>query len=165
MRSLLGRFKARLACVAVIAAAGMLAVGNLAAAESDPYREADGLAVYFGVVPSAIAGDHHRSRAERTMHGGAPSGLDSYHLLVAVFDQATRQRLRGLQVKASVHAHGRATVTKPLEPMTVGDALSYGNYFVFPGAGEHQITIEILRPETAQPVRVNFAHVVPEPTH
>ncbi len=152
---------ARLARAAVVGIAVTLLACESVAAESDNYREVDGMSAYLGVIPSEIAGSHHRTRAERTMHGGAPSGENSYHLLVAVFDQATGQRLSGLSVKASVHAHGRATSTKPLEPMTVADALTYGNYFVLPGSGEHQITVEILRPGVAQAVRADFTHVVP----
>jgi hypothetical protein len=150
-----------LTCGAVVGLTVMLAVCESVAAESESYREVDGMSVYLGVIPSEIAGSRHRTRAERMMHGGAPSGENSYHVLVSVFDQATGQRLRGLSVKASVHAHGRATSTKPLGPMTVADALTYGNYFVLPGSGEHQITVEILRPEAAQAVRADFTHVVP----
>jgi hypothetical protein len=139
----------------------MFSTHEVMAAESDSYREVGGMSVYLGVIPSEIAGSHHRTRAERTMHGGAPSGENSFHVLVSVFDQATGQRLRGLSVRASVHAHGRATSAKPLEPMTVADALTYGNYFIMPGSGEHQITVEILRPGAAQAVRADFTHVVP----
>ena len=163
MKSHLARFIiwcTPLTCGVVVGFAIMFAVHELAAAESDSYREVDGMSVYLGVIPSEIAGSHHRTRAERMMHGGAPSGESSYHLLVSVFDLATGQRLTGLSVKASVHAHGRATSTKPLEPMTVVDALTYGNYFVFPGPGEHQITVEISRRGATQAVRADFTHIV-----
>lgn len=150
----------RLACAAVVGFAVVSAACESMAAQSESYREVDGIAVYLGVIPSEIAGSHHRTRDERRMHGGAPSG-PSYHLLVAVFDQATGERLKDLSVKATMHAHGQATITKPLEPMVVADALSYGNYFPMPGSGEHQITVEILRPGATNAIRADFTHVVP----
>jgi len=149
----------RLVRAAVVGVAVAFAACESVAAESESYREVDGIAVYLGVIPSEIAGSRHRTREERTMHGGAPTGPSSYHVLVAVFDQATGERLKGLSVKATVHAHGQTTSTKPLEPMTVAGALSYGNYFAMPGSGEHQISVEILRPGAAQAVRADFTHV------
>ena len=138
-------------CAAVLVGASS---GEGFAVDDQSYRTADGLTVYLGVMPSAII----KSRPDATMHRRAPAGRHAYHVLVAIFDSASDERLTGLQVKAAVASPGMAATEKPLEAMTIADTVTYGNYFDLIGAGPYRIRIEILRPQAAAPTRVEFTY-------
>lgn len=128
--------------------------GEGLAADDRSYRTADGLTVYLGVMPAAML----KGCPDATMHRRIPGSPHTYHVLVAVFDNATDQRLAGLDVKAAVASPGMTATEKLLETMTIADTVTYGNYFDLIGAGPCRIRVEILRPLAAAPTRVEFAY-------
>jgi hypothetical protein len=137
-------------CAAVVAAWA----GGAVAADDQQYRAAEGLAVYLGVMPAALV----KGRPEAAMHGGVPGGRHAYHVMVAVFDEASGERLADLRVKAAVASPGMAAIEKPLETMRIADTVTYGNYFDLIGAGPFRIRVDVLRPGAATPKRVEFAY-------
>jgi hypothetical protein len=68
-----------------------------AAAEDESYKTVDGLAVYLGVVPAAIVKGHLSGQAEQTMHGGVLSTGREYHVVAAIFGDASKARISALQ--------------------------------------------------------------------
>lgn len=113
----------------------------------DGVRTVDGLTVYLGVVPAAVTRAHPPDHAERTMHGGmARPGMHDVHLLVAVFNKTTGERLRNLTVTARVHGTNLNRWTVPLTPMTVNGALTYGGYTSLGVEQDIMISVDIKRP-------------------
>jgi len=102
--------------------------------------------VYYGLMPSALAGAHPASHPEASMHGGAPDNRYSYHLIVALLDHATQKRIPDARVTASVQELGLGETRKRLEPMRIGDTVSYGAYFDLSGAGPYRVRLEVNRP-------------------
>lgn len=143
----------------VLAAIGLLAVVAPAFAQDlTPFKIAGGLAVYLGVIPAEMITGHPKGHAEAEMHGGVPSGRHVHHVMVAIFDDASGQRITDAVVTASVAGLGLAGTEKTLEPMTVADAVTYGTYFDLPGRDRYRVRIEIARPGTARPVKVEFEY-------
>jgi hypothetical protein len=137
----------------------VLAVPIAAAfAQSASHRSVAGLAAYYGVLPAAMIEGHPAGHPEQEMHGGVPAGAHAYHLLVAVFDAQSGERIENAIVEARVTPLGLATVTRSLEPMTIAGTVTYGNYFEFSGDGRYEITLSVRRLETFDPVDIEFIY-------
>lgn len=123
--------------------------------ESGTHQVVGGVDIYYGVMPAQIAGKHPDTHEEKSMHGGVPGGKDRYHLVVALY-AAQGKRIERAQVWARVGEVGLDGQRKKLEPMTIGDTTSFGNYFVMRGATLYRIVVEILLPGDAKPVEALF---------
>lgn len=117
-----------------------------------------GLAVYLGVLPAAMITGHPAGHSETTIHGGLPSGPHVYHVMVAVFDEASGARIADAEVTARVAPLGLTGTEKVLEPMTIEDTVTYGNFFDMRYSDTYRIKVEIRRPAAQQPVLVEFQY-------
>lgn len=140
----------------LVLAIGALSLPAVAAlgAHNAYHQVVDGVSVYFGIVPAELVRGHPADHPESTMHGGPAIGDN--HMVVALFDDKTRQRLTNVVVIARVTGDAKLDLRKPLEPMTMAGAASYGNYFNMTGTGPYRIEIEIAIPGKAKPVRATF---------
>ncbi|MEO8383827.1 MAG: hypothetical protein ABI583_01185 [Betaproteobacteria bacterium] len=87
----------------------------------------DGVIVYFGVVPSALARDWLAPHgAERDAHGRNIRSADDHHFLVSIFDAKTERGIDDVEVSATYKYSGVSPVTKVLEPMRIGDTITFG---------------------------------------
>ena len=125
------------------------------AADGNQHRRVDGIDVYYGLMPAAIAGAHPAPHEEKKMHRGAPAGKNSYHLVVALFDTDGR-RISDAKVAASVGEPGLAGRRVTLEAMPIADAMSFGNYVELKGRGPFRIAVEIRLPGRERPVEAAF---------
>jgi hypothetical protein len=128
----------------------------LGAGDGGQFKRADGLAVYLGLLPAAMVQGHPEGHPERAMHGGVPMARHASHVLAAVFDAASGERVEDVQVEARVAPLGLAGVRRPLEPMAIADTVTYGNYFDLPGEGRYRIELSIRRPGAARAVELAF---------
>jgi len=112
--------------------------------ETGSHQQVSGIDIYYGIVPAPVAGKHPPTHEEQRMHGGVPAGKNEYHLIVALFD-ARGKRITDAEVAATVGEFGMAGTRKTLEPMRIGGATSFGNYFALRGSGSYRIAIEIRR--------------------
>ena len=111
------------------------------------YRAAGDLGVYLGVVPAQIVRGHLASHPEQTMHGGAPDGRHQYHIMVAIFEQPSGARVTDAEVSAKVSGEGHVGARElNLEPMTIADAITYGNFIALPGSDRYTIEVHVTRP-------------------
>lgn len=124
----------------------------------ETFQVAGGMAIYLGVMPAQIVQGHAREHEESKMHGGVPAGRYRDHVVVAVFDNASGQRIEDAQVTAAVMEVGLAPEWKTLEPMRIADTITYGNYFSMPSAGTYRIQLRIRRPGHAQAIEATFTH-------
>lgn len=115
------------------------------AAEPGQYRKVDGLALYLGVLPAELVRGH--GSKDEAMHGATPRGKHLYHIVVAVFDAASGQRVTDAEVTARVSGLGLAGREKPLQKMEIADTVSFGNYFdLSGGGGPYRIDVRVRRP-------------------
>ena len=128
------------------------------AAQSEPFRTVEGLNVYLGVLPAAMTRSQLKTNSGPPLHGGAPRGEHVYHLTVAVFDAASGERRTDLDVRARVSGLGLSGPEKVLQPMTLADTVTYGNYFRLPGNDTYRIHVEIRQPGKAKPVTTDFTY-------
>lgn len=133
----------------------MLIAPSAQASDSERHASVDGIEVYLGVVPSAIIQDHPE------MHGNKAQKKHRYHVLVALFDSNTGERIIDAKVKASVMVLGLTGATRGLEPMH-GEPVSYGNYFTMPQPGQYRIGLEIRLPGIKGLTKVNFVYRRPQ---
>ena len=127
----------------VFAASMVLAALTAAAADTDRYKVVDGVAIYLGLMPAEMVLGHPRQFPEKEMHGGIPQGKDRYHVVIALFDDATGKRIGGAQVIATVSESGSAGQRKALEPMSIHNTKTSGNWFVLSGHGPYRVHLEI----------------------
>jgi hypothetical protein len=126
------------------------------ASEDAQSKTADGLTVYFGVMPAAIVKGLAAHTSEPPMHGGAASGTHEYHMVVAVFDAATNARISDATVTAKVSGLGLSGPEQTLKAMKIADTVTYGTFFDLP-PDLYTISLMVQRPKS-QPVAVNFTY-------
>jgi hypothetical protein len=87
----------------------------------------DGVTLYWGLVPGAIAEDKH---ALADLHGGPrKDGGEVHHLVVAVFDTASGRRIGNAIVRAQLTESGVVDeAPKYLPQMPVNGQMSYGQW-------------------------------------
>ncbi len=115
------------------------------AADTSTHKVVDGVSIYIGVLPAEMLRGHPKTHPEGVMHGGVPAGENHYHLVVALFDEASGQRISGASVKARVSELGLAGQEKELSPMMIAGTVTYGNYFSLPNPGPYRIKLAIER--------------------
>ncbi len=144
--------------VAVVLAGAFLGIGSAHAQDSGQTVTTQGLTAYFGVVPAAIARGVARSHGEADLHGAGASGQPSYHLLVAIFDAATGDRISDATVAATVTRSGREPQSKALEPMAIADTVTYGNFFELPTGATYRILLAVTKKGDTTPTEIEFTY-------
>lgn len=144
--------------VSATALFGALALEAAGAGDIDGHKVAAGLSVYLGITPAAAIQANPGAHTEAMMHGGPPRGRHVHHLMAALFDARTGDRVEDVAIDARVTALGMAGETRRLEPMEIAGTVTYGNYFALQGNEAYRITLSIWREGRHQPVTVEFTH-------
>ncbi len=147
----------RLACV-VQAAMFVLIAGVSLAGDLGRYKVVDGIGIYLGVMPTDLIADHPLEHTEGAMHGGVPLGEHHHHVMVALFEIKTGERITDAEVKANVREVGLAGQVKKLEPMAIAAALTYGNYFELRSRTRYLISVQVRRPESPRVIEARFEY-------
>ena len=139
------RLRSLFLTLAALATLSLITASPSRAADAN-YQIAGDLGVYLGVVPAQIVRGHPASHPEQTMHGGVPGGRHEYHILVAIFEQPSGARVTDAEVTAKVSGEGRVGGRElELEPMTIADAVTYGNFIGLPGSDRYTIEVHVRR--------------------
>ena len=146
---------------ATIVIAGLSMLGSASSTAAEYQKSMAGLSVYLGVLPSELVLGHSPEHPEKQMHGGVPRGKGWHHVLIALVDTETGQRVSDAAVSARVQEVGLGATAKKLEPMTIDKTISFGNYFPMSGPGPYRIEIDIRRPRSAKPLNVSFDYSHP----
>ncbi len=125
---------------------------------ADRPQTVDGMTVYVGVLPAAMISGHPPGHPEAAMHGGVPRGQHRFHVLVALFDAASGERITGAQIEAQVAEIGFAGTRRRLEPMVIAGTETYGGYFRLDGDNPFRIALEIRRPGAQRVSRAEFEY-------
>ena len=128
-----------------------LLVATPAASQStnDFVRTADGMTIYFGVLPGAMVKGHAKMRS------GAPN---EYHVVVAIYEAATGARVSDASVTAQMSGLALAGATQSLERMEIAGTITYGGFFRLPGRDLYTVKVAIERTGSTRPVTAEFAY-------
>jgi hypothetical protein len=142
--------------------AGLLAFSSTASAEKI-YRFTDhptlgNVVIYIGLLPAEMIRGHPAEHPEATMHGGVPKGVGVYHVVIALFNAKTGERITNAELTARVSEIGLAGQEKKLQPMEIAGTVTYGNYFPMVGAGPFRINVTIHVPGQPQDLKAVFEH-------
>ena len=118
----------------------------------------NGIGVYLGVLPAELIRGHPKWYIESTMHGGPPESTHAHHLVVALFDLRTSDRITDADIEVTVGEVGLAGRAKRLEPFTVADALTYGNGFEMKMRTHYAVRLAITRPGRGAPLTTSFEY-------
>ena len=145
--------------VSILLALSLL-IGSAVRARADEtgYRVVDNVLIYLGVIPAAMVRGHPAGHPESLMHGGVPAGADEYHVLIALFNAKTYDRISSAKVTARVSEVGLSGVEKNLEPMEIAGTTTFGNYFKMTGMGPFRIEVSVDIPGAPQEINVVFEH-------
>lgn len=128
---------------------------------TDQHRLVNDLDIYYGIVPARVVESHPKTHAESGMHGKNLLSGGTHHLVVTLYDNKTAQRIKDAKVEAVVIPLGLAHQQKPLEPMQINGAMSYGNYFNMIGGGPFRIELRIARPGKGSSTKTEFEYRPP----
>lgn len=145
------------ACCAVIAA---LASAAVLAQPAHAVRQTGGLALHYGLVPAEMVLAVPRPQAEREMHGAA--GRSGSHLVLAIFDAESGQRVSQAEVVTHITLVGGASTTKRLELMKINELASFGAFVPVGAPGIYKIRFEVRRPGVEGTASAEFEHRVAE---
>lgn len=105
----------------------------------------DDTEVYYGIVPAEIV-KKHPDKDSSSMHGKR-TRQNYRHLVVALFDAKSGERVSDASVAATVTPLGLAPARKQLEQMRIDETVTYGNFFEFsPDSSPFRIELKIVRP-------------------
>lgn len=137
----------------------MLLAQAALAADAGQYKVVDGIAIYWGVLPAEIIRGHVQEHPKSAMHGGVPPGEGYHHVIIALYDSQSRDRITDAEVTAKVEEVGHlAPSGKQLEPMTVAGTVTYANYFKMPVKGPYRISLQIRRPGSPRVIEAQFEY-------
>jgi hypothetical protein len=133
----------------------------VAAADATLTRVVGDVTVHLGVTPVAKAVERETSHASEVTHGRKRVGKAAQHVVVALFETKSGERITDAQVSVTVAELGLNTEEKPLARMTVGGVTSYGNTFDIRPGGRYTIKVAIRRPGVHTPVETSFDYSRP----
>lgn len=141
--------RAALAILSVGGAASLLSCSAYAQKDSDPNSMVvEGVLAYLGILPASIVQGHPSSHPEAGMHGGSSEARHRYHLVLALFDAASGNRIESAQVSVIVSGLGHVGTTKTtLDPMLIADTVTWGTFVSLPGQDLYDLTFEVVLPE------------------
>ena len=137
---------ARAAIAGVLMASALAAAGCAPRAVDGQSQTIRGVRFDYGVVRATVASEHPPDHPEASMHGGAPAAPDSYHVVLALFDQGSGARITDATVVMKLSGPGHPGVVEtPMESMTVNGDASYGGYVSLPSDAEYRMTFVVSR--------------------
>jgi hypothetical protein len=90
------------------------------------------------------------------MHQRARGEPDLRHVVVAVFDAKTNQRIENAKVFARVGQLGLSPEYKELESMQIAGSISYGNFFRMRSNTRYKIRITVTPSGSAHSIEASF---------
>ena len=142
----------------IAAVVTLAAISSALAQTGSLTKTVGGITFYLGVMPAEIVRGHPSAHPESTMHGSPPKGSDSRHVVVALFDAKTGERIADASVFGRVEQVGLAAEQKELEPMQIASSLTYGNFYSMPGGGIYKIKIVVKKKGTSNRIEAEFEY-------
>ena len=121
------------------------------------YRVVDGTTVYFGAISADVIRGNRNEYPEK-VYGASPIGPDQFYVTIALFDINSGKRVPDAAVRARVSTATASGPEKALEPLTLADSSTYGNYFAMGGAGPFEVTVTFRRPGAPATSQARFQY-------
>lgn len=150
--------------VIVLASAALVAtpLAGPAAAQGtvdDTSRVVDGVLAYLGVLPAAVVQGHPKSHAEGLMHGGPPEGRNQKHLVLALFDAASGDRIDEATVSVTVMGLGHIPGTRrDLDPMLIAGTVTWGTFVELADRERYELIFDVVLPGRPGNLSFPFAY-------
>lgn len=155
-----GMFRPHRLALALLGAVAWLAAASIPsiAQSNDNYITVGTIAAYLGVVPAEIVKGHPAGHPEQAMHGGVPSGDHVQHIVIALFDAPTGQRIENATVDAFVSGPGHIGTRIALEPMLIEGVVTYGGFVTMAGTDRYNIDLTVKKPGEADGTKISFVY-------
>lgn len=115
-------------------------------------KAVDGLTFYYGIVKGAAAAE------VPSMHMGKPGPSASYHIVLALFETASKARVIDADVAVRLRQSSEQEAQwLPMTFMPGAGTQSYGRYVSLPSPGRYLIDFRVERATMATPI---VAHLV-----
>ncbi len=140
-----------------VVAFGLFPAASLAG-HLDRTATVGGIVVHLGIVPAELLrqdGDHY---AEHNLQCPPPRSRNSHHVLVALFDAASGERITDAEVTTRVSPLGLVGPRKHLHPESIAEAVTYCNYFNMAPHDTYIIDVDIRRPGSPKAIRARFEY-------
>ena len=121
------------------------------------YRVVDGTTVYFGAISADVIRGNRNEYPEK-VYGASPIGPDQFYVTIALFDVNSGKRVPDAAVRARVSTATASGPEKALEPLTLADSSTYGNYFAMGGTGPFEVTVTFRRPGAPDTSQARFQY-------
>ena len=129
-------------------------------ATGQDFAVVDGTTVYFGVVSANVIRDHPKEYPQ-SVYGVVPFEPAQYYVTVALFDAPNGKRIDDAMVKARVSTATGTGPEKTLQPITIANSRSYGNYFTMGSTGPYKIAVSVRRPSASNVIQAQFEYTRP----
>ncbi len=113
------------------------------------YHVVDGLDVHLGIAPLDQVRDHP---------GAQPKGKNLHHVLLALFDRRSGQRIDAAEVEGRVSALGLVGRKRAMGATNIAGAVSYCNYFAMIPGQTFELSFSIRLPGKSEVLRTVFVH-------
>lgn len=146
-------------CIGIAAAIVMALIWSPAFADNvGQTAMADGVLVYLGITPSKVLRNDPEHYAKHNELCPVPSGANSYHVMVALFDRDTGERIVDADVYVRVSPLGLTGKRKHFGAIAVAGAVTYCNYFNLSKSDRYDIKVDIKRSGAAKVVTARFTY-------
>ncbi|MBI2379518.1 MAG: hypothetical protein HYV16_02010 [Gammaproteobacteria bacterium] len=109
----------------------------------------DGLVIYYGVLPAELLSRHELNAQGTHMSSRNALRSDAHHVVIALFDAKTGQRIHDAIVTARVIPLSGAPEEAALKPMRINDSMSFGNFFRLETDTPYVVHLRIRRADVA----------------
>lgn len=132
----------------------------LASDDSSGSKVVNGVIITYAIIPAGIIRQvYGGGEPESVMHGGVPGGPHHHHVMVALFQAGSNERITDALVHATVGEVGLSQKRKDLKPMPISGQMTYGNYFHMPEDLLYRIGLEIRVPGMGTiETRIDYQH-------
>jgi len=150
----------KVAAVALVVLAGcyMLLPGASEAGQPGQYKTAYGVVVYLGVKPARVIKAQPQTYPELHARGTIPRGRNDQYVSVALFESSSGERIKDAQVSARVSPIGLAGRERDLKPISIGGAVTYGNFFRLSSPDTYVIGVVIRQTKGGGQIRARFEY-------
>ena len=124
------------------------------------FKAVGGMEIYLGFVPAEVLRAYPQESAERSLHGGVPSGAGYFHVNVSLFDRTSKTPVAGAEVRLRIALLNGTGVSRTLEPVTLNSVPGYGNYVRLRRNTQYVMTVRVQKSDAPRAVEARFYHKV-----
>lgn len=123
----------------------------------------DGVTFYYGVVKGNTVKEHSTAHTEANMHKGPPASTASYHIVLALFETTSNQRITDATVEVRLGPSSTpAYAWLQMEAMRDVGSESFGRYVELPNPGQYPVEFRVNKDGRTNLITARFTFERPE---